>query len=107
MEKTERQKKMSIFVTTQTSHFIFKALAIGGGGHIQLIQKVMKTLTFRSLCFPESFKARGVDNVDELPTYFYRDDGLKVWEATKRSGSTCFYRDDCLRKSVPCLLNHV
>ncbi|XP_068423942.1 polyunsaturated fatty acid 5-lipoxygenase-like isoform X3 [Clinocottus analis] len=28
-------------------------------------------------------KARGVDNKEELPTYFYRDDGYRVWEATK------------------------
>ncbi|KAM9365647.1 polyunsaturated fatty acid 5-lipoxygenase-like isoform 2-T2 [Pholidichthys leucotaenia] len=28
-------------------------------------------------------KSRGVDDKEELPTYFYRDDGYKVWEATK------------------------
>ena len=45
----------------------------------------MKTPTFRSLCFPDSIKARGMESVDELPTYFFRDDGNKVWDATKRS----------------------
>ncbi|XP_054886024.1 polyunsaturated fatty acid 5-lipoxygenase [Poeciliopsis prolifica] len=60
-----------------------KANATGGGGHIQLIQKAMKTLTFRSLCFPDMIKSRGMDNTEEVPTYFYRDDGYKVWEATK------------------------
>uniref|UniRef100_A0A8D0A6B6 Arachidonate 5-lipoxygenase b, tandem duplicate 3 n=1 Tax=Sander lucioperca TaxID=283035 RepID=A0A8D0A6B6_SANLU len=60
-----------------------KANATGGGGHIQLIQKAVKSLTFRSLCFPEIIQARGVDNKEELPTYFYRDDGYRVWEATK------------------------
>lgn len=58
----------------------------------------MKTLTFRSLCLPDSLKARGVDSREELPSYFYRDDGLAVWEATKRSPSTCFYGDDCLEE---------
>ncbi|CAL8390978.1 unnamed protein product [Arctogadus glacialis] len=60
-----------------------KANGTGGGGHVQLIQKAMKTLTFKSLCFPDSIKARNMESVDELPTYFFRDDGNKVWDATK------------------------
>lgn len=44
----------------------------------------MKNLTYRSLCFPDMIKARCVESKEELPTYFYRDDGYKVWEATKR-----------------------
>ncbi|XP_015241031.1 PREDICTED: arachidonate 5-lipoxygenase [Cyprinodon variegatus] len=60
-----------------------KANATGGGGHVQLIQKAMKTLTYRSLCFPDMIKSRGMDSTEDLPTYFYRDDGYKVWEATK------------------------
>lgn len=67
-----------------------KANATGGGGHVQLIQKAMKSLTFRSLCFPDAIKARGVDRKEELPTYFYRDDGYRVWEATKRWGTALF-----------------
>ncbi|XP_077437581.1 polyunsaturated fatty acid 5-lipoxygenase-like isoform X1 [Vanacampus margaritifer] len=60
-----------------------KANATGGGGHMQLVRKATKVLTFRSLCFPDMIKSRGVDSKQELPTYFYRDDGYKVWEATK------------------------
>uniref|UniRef100_A0A3B3BCI9 Arachidonate 5-lipoxygenase a n=1 Tax=Oryzias melastigma TaxID=30732 RepID=A0A3B3BCI9_ORYME len=60
-----------------------KANATGGGGHVQLVQKAMKTLTYKSLCFPEMIKSRDLESVEELPTYFYRDDGYKVWEATK------------------------
>ncbi|XP_061914186.1 polyunsaturated fatty acid 5-lipoxygenase-like isoform X1 [Entelurus aequoreus] len=64
-------------------HGLFdKANAIGGGGHVQLIQKVIKTLTFRSLCFPDMIKACGMDDKN-LPSYFYRDDGYQVWEAIK------------------------
>uniref|UniRef100_A0A673AWU2 Arachidonate 5-lipoxygenase a n=1 Tax=Sphaeramia orbicularis TaxID=375764 RepID=A0A673AWU2_9TELE len=60
-----------------------KANATGGGGHVQLVQKGVKSLTFRSLCFPDNIKMRGVDKKEDLPTYFYRDDGYLVWEATK------------------------
>ncbi|KAI7805982.1 arachidonate 5-lipoxygenase [Triplophysa rosa] len=58
-----------------------KANGTGGGGHVELVQKSMKTFTYKSLCFPEAIKARGMDNQEELPTYFYRDDGCRVWEA--------------------------
>ncbi|XP_056903153.1 LOW QUALITY PROTEIN: polyunsaturated fatty acid 5-lipoxygenase-like [Takifugu flavidus] len=74
-----------------------KANSTGGGGHVQLVQKAMKTLTFGSLCFPDSIKARGMDSKEELPTYFYRDDGLKVWEAIKSyiCEVVCiYYKDD-------------
>ncbi|TMS04843.1 Arachidonate 5-lipoxygenase [Larimichthys crocea] len=59
-----------------------KANATGGGGHVQLVQRAVKTLTFRSMCFPDAIKARGVEKKEDLPTYFYRDDGYLVWEAT-------------------------
>ncbi|XP_043093196.1 LOW QUALITY PROTEIN: polyunsaturated fatty acid 5-lipoxygenase-like [Puntigrus tetrazona] len=60
-----------------------KANGTGGIGIIEVIQKAMKTLTYKSLCFPEAMKARGVDNKEDLPNYYYRDDGMLVWEAIK------------------------
>lgn len=65
-------------------HSPTQANGTGGGGHVQLIQSAMKSLTFRTLCFPDNMKARGLDKKGEVPTYFYRDDGYRVWEATKR-----------------------
>uniref|UniRef100_A0A4W2ER66 Polyunsaturated fatty acid lipoxygenase ALOX15 n=1 Tax=Bos indicus x Bos taurus TaxID=30522 RepID=A0A4W2ER66_BOBOX len=60
-----------------------KANATGGGGHVQMVQRAMQDLTYTSLCFPEAIKARGMDNAEDIPYYFYRDDGLLVWEAIK------------------------
>nr|XP_031538254.1 arachidonate 5-lipoxygenase isoform X1 [Vicugna pacos] len=60
-----------------------KANATGGGGHVQMVQKAMQNLTYSSLCFPEAIKARGMDSTEDIPYYFYRDDGLLVWEAIK------------------------
>lgn len=61
-----------------------KANATGGGGHVQMVQRAMQDLTYASLCFPENIKARGMDSKEDIPTYFYRDDGLLVWEAIKK-----------------------
>ncbi|XP_056097940.1 polyunsaturated fatty acid 5-lipoxygenase-like [Rhinichthys klamathensis goyatoka] len=55
-------------------------VSAGGTGIVEVIQKAMKTLTYKSLCFPEAIKARGVE---DLPNYYYRDDGMMVWEAVK------------------------
>ncbi|XP_021253319.1 arachidonate 5-lipoxygenase [Numida meleagris] len=60
-----------------------KANATGGGGHVQMVQKAMKDLTYSSLCFPEDIKAKGMDSKEDIPYYYYRDDGIKVWEAIK------------------------
>lgn len=50
---------------------------------MQMVQKAMQDLTYASLCFPEAIKARGMDSTEDIPYYFYRDDGLLVWEAIK------------------------
>ncbi|KAJ6655455.1 hypothetical protein lerEdw1_005156 [Lerista edwardsae] len=60
-----------------------KANATGGGGHVQMIQQAMKHLTYSSLCFPEEIQARCMESSQDIPYYFYRDDGIKVWEAIK------------------------
>nr|XP_023402917.1 arachidonate 5-lipoxygenase isoform X2 [Loxodonta africana] len=61
-----------------------KANATGGGGHVQMVQRAMQELTYASLCFPEAIRARGMDSTEDIPYYFYRDDGLLVWEAIKK-----------------------
>lgn len=58
-----------------------QANATGGGGHVQMVQRAVQDLTYSSLCFPEAIKARGMDSTEDIPYYFYRDDGLLVWKA--------------------------
>lgn len=41
------------------------------------MKRAMDTLTYKSLCFPEAITARGME---DAPKYYYRDDGMKIWE---------------------------
>ncbi|XP_074620664.1 allene oxide synthase-lipoxygenase protein-like isoform X3 [Acropora palmata] len=58
-----------------------KTLSVGGGGHIQLIEKTYKNFKFEMLSFPDMLKTRGVEDAEKLPNYYYRDDGLRLWNA--------------------------
>uniref|UniRef100_A0A672KT59 Arachidonate 5-lipoxygenase n=1 Tax=Sinocyclocheilus grahami TaxID=75366 RepID=A0A672KT59_SINGR len=73
----------NVFIAMRFRGNVFDANATGGIAVVEVIDKAMKTLTYKSLCFPESVKARGADNKDDLPDYYYRDDGMMVWEAVK------------------------
>ncbi|XP_028396594.1 allene oxide synthase-lipoxygenase protein-like isoform X2 [Dendronephthya gigantea] len=58
-----------------------KTLSIGGGGHIELLEKTYSNFMFEMLSLPDMLKSRGVDDTDKLPNYYYRDDGLLLWAA--------------------------
>lgn len=60
-----------------------KANATGGGGHAQLVQRATKKMTYQSLCFPEAIKVKGMDNKKTVPYYYYRDDGIAVWDVVE------------------------
>ncbi|XP_056090801.1 polyunsaturated fatty acid 5-lipoxygenase-like [Rhinichthys klamathensis goyatoka] len=47
-------------------------------GKNEVIRKAMENLSYESLCFPETIEARGME---DAPKYYYRDDGMKIWEA--------------------------
>ena len=49
-----------------------KTLSVGGGGHIQLIEKTYKSFKFEMLSFPDMLKTRGVEDAEKLPNYYYR-----------------------------------
>ena len=51
-----------------------KTLSVGGGGHIQLIEKTYKSFKFEMLSFPDMLKTRGVEDAEKLPNYYYRYD---------------------------------
>ncbi|XP_073716824.1 polyunsaturated fatty acid 5-lipoxygenase-like [Misgurnus anguillicaudatus] len=65
--------------------FFGKGSSITGNGIDQLMERAMKTLTLKSLCFPETIKAREMENA---PNYYYRDDGMMIWKAIH-----CFVSD--------------
>uniref|UniRef100_A0ABI8AIR9 Arachidonate 15-lipoxygenase type B n=1 Tax=Felis catus TaxID=9685 RepID=A0ABI8AIR9_FELCA len=57
-------------------HPLFKSTGIGLGGFSELIQRRMEELSYTALCLPEDIRARGVE---DIPGYYYRDDGLQIW----------------------------
>ena len=57
---------------TAKGGIVDKTLSIGGGGHIQLMEKTYKNFKFEMLSFPDMMKMRGVDDSEKLPNYYYR-----------------------------------
>nr|XP_055054312.1 polyunsaturated fatty acid 5-lipoxygenase-like isoform X2 [Misgurnus anguillicaudatus] len=57
-----------------------KISSISTDGINTLVGRAMDRLTYKSLCFPEDIEARGME---DAPKYYYRDDGMKIWEAIK------------------------
>ncbi|XP_030644124.1 hydroperoxide isomerase ALOXE3-like [Chanos chanos] len=56
--------------------FFAESTALGKVGLLTLLRRASSTLTYSSLCLPDDIKARGVEGI---PNYYYRDDGLKLW----------------------------
>ncbi|XP_006739000.1 arachidonate 15-lipoxygenase B [Leptonychotes weddellii] len=57
-----------------------RSTGIGVGGFSELIQRNMEQLSYSVLCLPEDIQARGVE---DIPNYYYQDDGLQIWGAVE------------------------
>ena len=58
-----------------------QSLSLGGGGHVTFMEKCFKLVQLEDYYLPKTLKERGVDDKEKLPEFYYRDDGLKLWEA--------------------------
>lgn len=76
---------------------IDQIFSIGGEGKDELMSMDYATYNIQRTNIKRNIKERGVDDPDLLPHYYYRDDGLKIWDAIEsyaRDIITHFYRSD-------------
>ncbi|KAI9525377.1 hypothetical protein NQZ68_005923 [Dissostichus eleginoides] len=69
-------------------------VASGGETLKTILKRSLSSLTYSSLCIPEDITERGLQVV---PNFYYRDDGLKLWDIIQRfvQGMLSFhYRSD-------------
>ncbi|XP_060914323.1 polyunsaturated fatty acid lipoxygenase ALOX15B-like [Labrus mixtus] len=68
--------------------------ASGGEAMLPILKRSLSSVTYSSLCIPDDIAERGLEAV---PNYYYRDDGLKVWEIIHRFVQgilSCYYKKD-------------
>ncbi len=58
-----------------------KWISLGHEGCRELMKRYFSTFSFDELDLPEDLRQRGVDDPEKLPNYFFRDDGLRLWDA--------------------------
>ncbi|XP_028395809.1 allene oxide synthase-lipoxygenase protein [Dendronephthya gigantea] len=66
-----------------TGGIVDQSLSLGGGGHVAFMEKCFKEVNLQDYNLPQTLKKRGVDDPSKLPEFYYRDDGLALWEAIK------------------------
>ncbi|KAM7394357.1 hypothetical protein PAMP_021168 [Pampus punctatissimus] len=62
--------------------FFDKYTSSGGEGMFTILRRSQSAMTYSSLCIPDSIAERGLEDV---PNFYYRDDGLKVWDIINRN----------------------
>ncbi|XP_044030744.1 polyunsaturated fatty acid lipoxygenase ALOX15B-like isoform X3 [Siniperca chuatsi] len=55
--------------------------AVGGAATLDFLRRASASLTYRDLCLPDDITGRGLDSI---PGYYYRDDGLRLWDIIHR-----------------------
>ena len=61
------------------------------------MQKYYKNISWETYNLPQALKKRGIDVVDKLPNFYYRDDSLKLWTAIEefvKQILAIYYRSD-------------
>ncbi|XP_047433293.1 polyunsaturated fatty acid lipoxygenase ALOX15B-like [Mugil cephalus] len=53
----------------------------GGEAMITILKRSLSSITYSSLCMPDDIVERGLEAV---PNFYYRDDGLKLWDIIHR-----------------------
>ncbi|XP_038157960.1 polyunsaturated fatty acid lipoxygenase ALOX15B-like [Cyprinodon tularosa] len=65
-----------------SEHGVFTEIAASGGeGMFQLLRRSLSKIKYRSLCIPDDIEDRGMD---KIPNFYYRDDGMKLWNSLHR-----------------------
>ncbi|EDL10482.1 arachidonate 12-lipoxygenase, 12R type [Mus musculus] len=78
-----------------------RAMSLGLEGFAQVMVRGLSELTYKSLCIPNDFVERGVQ---DLPGYYFRDDSLAVWYAMERYVTeiiTYYYPNDAAVEGDP------
>ena len=60
---------------------ISEIFSIGYKGQNELLQRAYKKYSIHWSNIKRNIKERGVDSSEKLPHYYYRDDGMKIWNA--------------------------
>ncbi|XP_030604419.1 hydroperoxide isomerase ALOXE3-like [Archocentrus centrarchus] len=71
-----------------------KFTSSGAEGALTILKRSLPSVTYSSLCIPDDITERGLTHV---PNFYYRDDGLRLWEIIHRFVSsilTFYYKDD-------------
>jgi hydroperoxy icosatetraenoate dehydratase/isomerase len=74
-----------------------RSFAPSYNGMMTMIKKAFADFKFFGASFPEMLKKRNIPGPDSLPNYYYRDDGLQIWQAilTFTTGIvSCYYSSD-------------
>ena len=58
--------------------------AIGGAGTVELLRRVSNLYRVQWTNIVQYAKERGVDDPNKLPGYYYRDDGIKIWNVMNK-----------------------
>jgi len=71
--------------------------SLGGGGHVEIMQRAFEKITLEDLNVPKRLKAQGLDDPEMIKEFGYREDGLKYWEAIRlyvRGIIDIYYKSD-------------